>query len=170
MGDAVLARSGPRLWNDGAEIARGDATHDAKGVARIPVSGLAAGAYRLIYETQDEFGARYEAPKEFVVAGSREAPLALAAVLLAEETSVPVGGTARLLAASGLPAQTMYFEIDRDGRIVERRSSSPARLRRHRDPHRGEHRGGFGVRLTVLRDHQLVMLSQAVFVPWDTRS
>jgi uncharacterized protein YfaS (alpha-2-macroglobulin family) len=159
-------------WKDGAEIARGDATHDAKGVASVPLSGLGAGAYRLIYETQDEFGATYEAPKEFVVAAteSREAPLALAAVLLAEETSVPVGGTARLLATSGLPGQTMYFEIDRDGRTVERRTlvagQSPAVIE---IPIEGEHRGGFGVRLVVLRDHQLVTLSQAVFVPWDDK-
>ncbi len=141
-------------------------------MARIPVSGLAAGAYRLIYETQDEFGAKYEAPKEFVVAAteSRDAPLALAAVLLAEETSVPVGGTARLLATSGLPAQTMYFEIDRDGRTVERRTllagQAPAVIE---IPIEERHRGGFGVRLTVLRDHQLVTLSQAVFVPWDDK-
>ncbi len=163
--DQVLAS-----WKDGARIAGGDATHDAKGVARIPVAGLAAGAYRLIYETQDEFGAKYEAPKEFVVAGSREAPLALAAVLLAEETSVPVGGTARLLAVSGLPAQTMYFEIDRDGRTVERRTlvagKAPAVIE---IPIEERHRGGFGVRLTVLRDHQLLTLSQAVFVPWDDK-
>ncbi len=163
--DQVLAS-----WSDGAQIARGDATHDAKGVARIPVSGLEAGPYRLIYETQDEFGAKYEAPKEFVVAGSRDAPLALAAVLLAEETSVPVGGTARLLAASGLAAQTMYFEIDRDGRTVERRTlvagQAPAVIE---IPIEEKHRGGFGVRLTVLRDHQLVTLSQAVFVPWDDK-
>ena len=32
-----------------------------------------------------------------------------------------------------------------------------------------KHRGGFGVRLTVLRDHQLITLSQAVFVPWDDK-
>ena len=163
--DQVLAS-----WKDGEQIARGDATHDAKGVARVPVSGLPAGAYRLIYETQDEFGAKYEAPKEFLVAGIRDAPLELAAVLLAEEPSVPVGGTARLLAASGLPAQTMFLEIDRDGRTVERRTlvagQAPAVVE---IPIEERHRGGFGVRLTVLRDHQLVTLSQAVFVPWDDK-
>ena len=157
-------------WKDGPTVAQGDTTHDTKGVARIAVAGLAPGAYRLIYETQDEFGAKYEAPKEFVVAGSREAPLALAAVLFVEETSVPVGGTARLLAASGLPAQTMLFEIDRNGRTVERRTllagQSPAVIEL---PIAEKDRGGFGVRLTVLRDHQMMTLSQTIFVPWDDK-
>ena len=64
----------------------------------------------------------------------------------------------------------MYFEIDRDGRTVERRTlvagQAPAVIE---IPIEERHRGGFGVRLTVLRDHQLVTLSQAVFVPWDDK-
>ena len=46
-----------RLWKDGAETARGTVEHDAAGAAKIDVPGLAAGAYRLRYETKDEFGA-----------------------------------------------------------------------------------------------------------------
>ena len=30
-------------------------------------------------------------------------------------------------------------------------------------------RGGFGLNLVVLRDHQLMQLSQSVYVPWDNK-
>ena len=61
-------------------------------------------------------------------------PLALPAVLLVEAPSVPVGGTARLLAASGLAGQNLYFEIDRDGTAgrAARRSSRGSRRRSSR--------------------------------------
>jgi uncharacterized protein YfaS (alpha-2-macroglobulin family) len=154
-------------WKSGAELLRGEVSHDEKGAAKIAIAGLAPGAYRLLYSTRDEFGADYEAPREFVVAGEKT-PLALAAVLLAEESSVSVGRTARLLVTSGLAAQTIAFEIDRDGRPVERRDlvagdSAPV----IEIPIEEKHRGGFGVKVTVLRDHQLVTLSQTIFVPWD---
>ena len=72
-----------RLWKDGAEVARGELAHDAKGEASIELPGLPAGAYRLRYRTVDDFGAVFEMPKEFFVAG-KKTPLALPAVLAVE--------------------------------------------------------------------------------------
>src|SRR5262249_50797094 len=87
-------------WADGKERTHGAAKHDAKGNARIELPQLPAGVYRLRYETADEFGGRREVAKEFLVAG-KSTPLRAAAVLLAESSSVSVGGTARLFVASG---------------------------------------------------------------------
>ncbi|MFY9550111.1 MAG: alpha-2-macroglobulin family protein [Thermoanaerobaculia bacterium] len=162
--ERVMAR-----WEDGAEVARGELAHDEKGEAWIPLAGLPAGAYRIRYRTADEFGGVFEAPREIVVAGTRT-PLALPAILLAESNSVEVGKTARLLVASGLPGQPLLFEIDRDGRRVEGR-----RLQAGKSPELVEipigekDRGGFAVKVTVLRDHQLVTLTQSIFVPWDDK-
>ena len=39
-----------KLWTDGATVASGTATHDAKGITSIVVPALKAGAYRLRYE------------------------------------------------------------------------------------------------------------------------
>jgi uncharacterized protein YfaS (alpha-2-macroglobulin family) len=156
-------------WKDGREVARGDVTHDEKGSAAAVAPDLAPGAYRLLYSTRDEFGAELQVPRDFVVAGGgKSTPLALAAELAAEQPSVPVGGTARLLVTSGIPGQTLLFEIDRDGRPVERRTlvagESPSVIE---IPIEAKHRGGFGVKLTMLRDHQLVTQTQSIFVPWD---
>ena len=156
-----------RLWKDGAEIARGELTHDAKGEASLEVPGLAAGAYRLHYRTVDDFGAVFEMPKDFLV-GGRKTPLALPAVLAAENASVAVGETARFLVASGLPDQTLFFDIYSAGRRVERREVSSGRSPALVEIPIGEKdRGGFTVKLSALRDHQWMTLSESVLVPWD---
>ncbi len=157
-----------RLWKDGAEVAHGDLTHDTKGEALVEVAGLPAGAYRLRYLTVDEFGAVFEMPREFLVAG-RKTPLALPAVLAVESTSVPVGGTARFLVTSGLPDQTLFFDLYSAGQRVARRELSDRSPALVEIPVGEKDRGGFSVKLSALRDHQWMTLSQSVFVPWDDK-
>ena len=76
-GDALRPRWAPRYspqavlrsWLDGAEQARGGLDHDEKGEATLTLPALAPGAYRIHYQTTDDFGARYTTSKEVLVAG-----------------------------------------------------------------------------------------------------
>jgi alpha-2-macroglobulin len=156
-----------RTWADGEEVARGPLEHDAQGRAALSLPKLPAGAYRIRYQTTDPFGARYETSKDLIVASDRT-PLALPALLLAESGSVKVGGTARLLVHSGLAGQRLALEIWRGGRRVEHRELRPDRSL-VLIPVGEKDRGGFGVTLTAVRDHQVMSSSQTVFVPWDDR-
>ncbi len=157
-------------WPDGPEIARGEIRHDAKGRGEIPLPALEPGAYRLRYSTLDPWGSVFELSEDLLATGVRRPPLALAAALVAERASVPVGGTARFLVHSGLEDSVLVFEVFRARRRVERRV-----LEAGRDagvielPVGPEHRGGFSVRLTSLRDHQLMTYEESVTVPWDDR-
>ncbi|MBI5546452.1 MAG: hypothetical protein HY901_21430, partial [Deltaproteobacteria bacterium] len=157
-------------WPDAGLAMQGELTHDALGKAKLALGKLAPGAYRLRYETTDDFGARFETFKEIVVAGKRQTPLALPAILLAEESSVPVGGKARLFVHSGLDKQLLALDIYQAGRRVEQRL-----LVSGRDddvielPITEALRGGFAVQLTAVRDHQSMELSQTVLVPWDDK-
>ncbi|HKD10685.1 MAG TPA: alpha-2-macroglobulin family protein, partial [Thermoanaerobaculia bacterium] len=157
-----------REWKDGPERAHGTATHDAKGEARIALPELAAGAYRLRYETSDDLGAKFDLSQDFIVAG-RGLKLPIAAALLAESSSVAVGRTARLLALSGFPGQPLSLELYRDGRLIERRALKGGESELLEFPIGEKDRGGFGVRLSMLRDHQWIELTAAVFVPWDDK-
>ena len=159
-----------RGWKDGAEKGRGQLTHNEKGEAKVALpSSLKPGAYRLHYETLDDFGEKFETAVEFVVAG-RHTPLALPAVFIAETGSVPVGGTARFLAHSGLPDQPLYVEIYREGKLSERRRiEAGADASLIEIPILEKDRGGFGVRLTALRDHQIMRFDSEIFVPWDDK-
>jgi hypothetical protein len=158
-----------RDWHDGHDVARGDLTHDAKGLAKISWPDVTPGAYRIHYRTQDAFGAAYETTKEILVADHRT-DLALPALLLAEKSSVAVGGTARLLVLSGLPQQAMTLELYRGGKLTERRD-----LKSGKDwnlielPIGEKDRGGFSAVLRVLSDHQWMQITESVFVPWDDK-
>jgi uncharacterized protein YfaS (alpha-2-macroglobulin family) len=158
-----------RLWKDGAEISHGELSHNAKGEASVEVSGLPAGAYRLHYRTVDDFGEVFEMPVEFLI-GGRKTPIALPVVLAVESTSVPVGGTARILVTSGLPEQTLFFDFYSAGRRIERRELSAGRSSALIEiPIEEKDRGGFAVKLSAMRDHQWMSLTQSVFVPWDDK-
>jgi uncharacterized protein YfaS (alpha-2-macroglobulin family) len=162
--EAVLAS-----WSEGREVGVGRVSHGDDGSAELELPGLAAGAYRLVYTTEDEFGAEFETSGNLVVVGSRRTPLALPAMLDFESPSVVVGETARLFVFTGLKAQDMVLEIYRDGRRVERREIGAGRSGVVEFPVTASDRGGFGVALTLVRDHQVIRRTARVFVPWDDR-
>ncbi len=158
-----------RLWQEGREAAAGGAEHDAKGQATVRLPALPGGAYRLRYTTRDEFGAEAEASHDFLVAGA-PGRLELAAVLEVEKDRYRPGETARLLVHSGFAGQDLVFEIYRRGRLVERRAVAAGEGPNVVPlPIAEEDRGGLGVRLTALRDHQMVELSRSVNVPWTNK-
>jgi hypothetical protein len=67
--DAVLAS-----WETGESLGRGAAIHGKDGRSEIPLPKLAPGAYRLVYETVDEFGTPVEARRELIVAPPSPGP------------------------------------------------------------------------------------------------
>ena len=158
-----------RGFKDGAEKARGEAVHGENGQAKVDLGRLPAGAFRLRYTTVDDFGAPYETFRDVLVAGGKDSP-AVPLVLLAESGSVRVGETARLLAASGLPGQPMLLERFRAGRLLSRTLLRAGEGKTVVEiPVTEADRGGFGVTLSALRDHQWMSQTAAVFVPWDDR-
>jgi hypothetical protein len=155
-------------WKDGAEKTQGTATHDAKGEAVLTLPALPAGAWRLRYQTRDEFGATREVARDFLVAG-KAMPVRLPGVLLAERSSVEAGGTARLLAFSGLPGQTLFLETLRQGKLVSRRALTDASEGLIEMPVGEADRGGFATRLWLVSDHQFLAQTESVFVPWSDK-
>ena len=147
-------------WEEGAAQASGSISHDEKGQGKISTAKLPAGAYRLIYETVDDFGEKCELKKNFIV-GASSMQLSLPALMTLETSSVQVGGTARVLVHSGLKDQLLVFEIYRDGKCIQRKE-----LRAGIDPSLVEipiteaDRGGLGITMTLVRDNQFVQLQK----------
>ncbi|HJX29556.1 MAG TPA: MG2 domain-containing protein, partial [Thermoanaerobaculia bacterium] len=162
--DAVLAS-----WKAGDPLAKGAAVHGKDGRSEIPLPKLTPGAYRLVYETVDEFGTPVQARRELIVAGPKT-PLALPSILKVDRSEARPGGVIRLLAHSGLPDQPLFLEIYSRGILRERRAlrsgSDPSLLE---IPVRPEDRGGLGFKLVGVRDHQLLGQTAQVFIPWDDR-
>ncbi len=157
------------MWKDADQVAGGKIVHAANGQAAFELSDLEPGAYRIRYETLDEFGKTCEAVKDLIVAG-KQTPVKLPAVLLVEHMARSVGDTARVLVHSGLEDQTMYLDVTHRG-VLRRRYI----LNSNKDeniialPIGMEDRGGLGLRLVVLRDHQLMVLTRSIHVPWEDR-
>jgi len=158
------------LWKEGSEAAKGTAEHDAKGIAKVEVPGLGAGAYRLLYETKDDFGAVCKDSLSFLVVGKAKPAFKLPLVLKAEKPSVVVGGTSRFLVDGGWSGQPLLFETFRGGELWERRWIEAGKDGGVIDVPVGEDlRGGFGARITAVRDHQFMSQEASVFVPWDNK-
>lgn len=155
-------------WKDGKEVAHGDLKHDASGFAAIAIASLPAGAYRVRYETEDDFKQTAETFKEFIVAGAKT-QLALPGIMLLEKTSVPVGGTIRLLVHSALPAQHVLYSTHRAGDVTAQRWLDDKAAKLIEIPVTDELRGGIGFTLEVLRDFQVMTFAQTAYVPWDNK-
>ncbi len=162
-----------RTWKEGAEYCEGLVDHDAAGRGRIDVPPPSPGAYRLLYEIKDDFGAVCRESLDFlVVGGTKPASPAfkLPLIVRAEKAVVKVGGKACFLVHSGLPGQPLLLETYKGGRLWESRWTEAGK-----DggiivvPVTEEMRGGFGVRVSALRDHQMVSEEAPVFVPWDNK-
>jgi uncharacterized protein YfaS (alpha-2-macroglobulin family) len=156
-----------RRFADGAEITRGQLAHDDQGSAVVKLPPLASGAYRLRYETRDEFGGTATAQRELVVAG--DAPLAVAAWLEVQRPSVRAGETVAVLVHSGFPGQPLELEIRRGSGVERRGMVAQAAPQRVELPVREEDRGGIALRLVAVRDHQLLQHEIQVAVPWENR-
>ena len=162
---AAVLRSMP----DGREISRGEVSHDPKGAAQLDLPGLAQGVYRLHYQTRDEFGEQFQTSQELIVAapGSR---VAVPGLLLCDNPSPKVGETTRLFVTSGLSDQPMFFERYRSGRLVERQKLMSGKDKSLVEiPIRETDRGGFALRLVMVRDHQLISQDVSIYVPWDNK-
>jgi uncharacterized protein YfaS (alpha-2-macroglobulin family) len=156
-------------WSDAKEVARGALRHGEDGIAKVELKGLSAGAYRLHYRTTDAFGATYESTRDWLVAGPKlEVPLA--AVLITQREPVHVGETAHLLATSGIAGQPFELLLMRDQHVIDRRWIRAGEGNAVIDiPITDAMRGGFTATLAVVHDHQSIILTQSVTVPWDDK-
>lgn len=159
-----------RLWSDGREVAQGSVEHGADGKGKLRLAGLPAGAYRLLYETTDPYDEKFEMTQDLVVAEPGKTPLAVPLALVAEQATVPLGGTARLLLHSGLKDQVLVLEIFQGGKRLERRTlASAAGAQVLEIPITVKERGGLSITVSAVRDHQALLASTTVTVPWDDK-
>ncbi len=156
-----------RAWADGKQVVQGTLAHGEDGNAELELPALAAGAYRVRYQTKDAFGGVFDTYQDLLVAGADATPLSLAVSLRMDRTKAKVGEAVNAWVHTGFEGQPVYLERWRDGARLWRKrltGSTVVRL-----PVSESDRGGFGLTLTFLRDHQVVQQSRSVHVPWDQK-
>ena len=172
LGHRVLAGADDARAGRTARRSRAaSSTHDAKGEAsararrrcRPAPTGSATDRRRVRRRLRDAAGA----------SSSRggKTPLALPARPLAESA---LGDGRRHGAASSWRRacrdQTLFFDIYRAGRRVERRDPAGGSRGRDRDSRRRRRTAAASASSSrLVRDHQFMTLTQSVFVPWDDK-
>lgn len=153
---------------DGAEVFRGVVEHGEDGNGTVPLPKLQTGAYRVRYDSEDELGKKVKTWRDVLVVGG-PAALPVPAILEVDKSSAEPGDKVKVLAASGFAGQSAWFEVWRDGTLQRREKISGGDTALKEIAVTDADRGGFTVVLTMLRDYQLVRLTQDVSVPWTDR-
>lgn len=157
-------------WESGHLVARGQVDHGQDGVATVALPPLEPGTYRLRYTTTDAFGSVFELDRDLIVAGRKPERLPLPLVLGLSASSVEVGNVAEVLVHSGFAGLPLRLEVFRSG-VRERvedivAAGSPKLIEL---PVTKRERGGVSLRLSALRDHQLMVVERHLAVPWTDR-
>ncbi|TWW12319.1 hypothetical protein E3A20_01980, partial [Planctomyces bekefii] len=160
-------------WSDGDEIISQSVSHDEKGAATVDLPPLAAGVYRLRYETADKAGGSFDTWKEIVVAakeGSKpETSPQIPLGLFVEKDRVLVGEKMRVLVAASGREQTVILMVTRRGKPHERRVLNTKDLGVIEFSITDEDRGTIVLTASAMIDHQFIQLTKSVFVPWDQK-
>lgn len=158
-----------RDWEAGEGIKSGEVTHDNKGRSEVNLPELKEGVYRLIYETIDSFGAKFDTQKEFLVVGQKS-NFNLPGYFALQNSSVEVGEKARLLVMSGFPGQRIILETFKKGRLIKRQELTAGKdLSLIEIPIKEEDRGGMGFSVRMITDYQSIKFNKPLMVPWTNK-
>ncbi|MEX0702968.1 MAG: MG2 domain-containing protein, partial [Planctomycetales bacterium] len=163
--------SDPKQWPLGDVVSEHEFETDAKGTAKIEVE-LKAGAYQAVLETQDRFGKPVSARLNLQVVRPDADKLAIKIpfLLAAPQWSLEPGGEFAAVWGSGYDAARAFVEIEHRGKVVRSfwtdRRRTQARIEL---PITEELRGGFTLRMTMVRENRAYLESRHVAVPWTNK-
>lgn len=167
-GDKTLAQY-LYCFKDNDKISEGIAEHSQDGKSVIRLNKLTPGAYRLYYQTQDDWGTLYETRKEFLVVG-KELNLMLPFFLLTRSGHVNVGENIEIFFGTGQKKQNYCFEIYQSNKLVSREWIEHSQNRLFTYPITEKDRGGLSLRIFGVMDYGVYNLTEHVYVPWDNKN
>ncbi len=134
---------------------------------------LPSGLYKIEAVALDQFGQEVRSPLYVMVLpdwGRQRFPLKIPSLAKLQRNIVPVGGAAKILWGTGYSSGRALVEIEHKRKIVERYWTDRA-ITQHSFsiPVKEEHRGGFTVRVTQVRENRAYTHSLYVDVPWDNK-
>lgn len=174
-GQAVAPKpdpSNPETWAAGEEVFGVDVSTDAAG-RKIETAHLPAGIYRATFA----IAAKGDVPEvkttqlvEVIDPASKKYGVKRAFAMKSEKQSVEPGCEFTAIVGTGYDAGRALVEISQSGQILERYWSEPGRTQWPVTYKASEgNRGGFTVRVWMVRDGRLHQESQTVQVPWTEK-
>lgn len=157
-----------RQFPEGKAIGNGAVKFDEEGKFELKLSSLPAGVYRLKVETKDPSGETVEARRDFVVAGDGE-KLGLPFLMLAENTVVETGETARIVVSSAYEGTPVFVRVYSKYGLLESKKLESGASRVIEIPVTEEMRGGLHAEAVFVKDHTLFHGAQRINIPWSNK-
>jgi hypothetical protein len=161
----------PNSWPLGDVAAEQAVATDEKGTAEVAVK-LDTGIYRAILETKDRFGKAVTArlPLQVLQPDAKKLNLKIAHLLAAPTWSVEPGKEFQVVWGTGYDAGRAFIEIEHRNRVIRSFWTDPQVTQTSIKQAVNETmRGGFTLRVTMVRENRAYLNSQHVDVPWSNK-
>jgi len=163
--------SNPNAWPLGDIVAERGFTTDAAGNVSYSFD-LPVGAYRAVLETQDRFGKRVTAELPLQVLDPKAKALAIKVpqMFAAPRWSLEPGEEFTALWGTGYDRGRAFIEIEHRRKLVQSYWTDPADTQVAITQRVSEAmRGGFTVRVTMVRENRAYLESHLIAVPWTNK-
>ncbi len=163
--------SNPNSWELGEVAYETDFETDASGTTKVSAK-LKAGIYRAKLETQDSFGTEVKAllPIEVLDPDAQDFSIKIPNLFAAPKWSLQPGDTFRAVWGSGYETARAYVEIEHRGKLLQSFWTDQGRTQVEiKQKVEESMRGGFQVRVTMVRENRAYLESRKVEVPWTNK-
>ncbi|MEI8372538.1 MAG: alpha-2-macroglobulin family protein [Planctomycetota bacterium] len=162
----------PNTWELGELVAEQGLTTDATGRTSWTTT-LDAGAYRAKFETQDRFGKKIVAllPLSILAPEAKAFPIKIPNLVAGPKWSLEPGDEFMALWGSGYDHARAFIEIEHRGKLLQSFwTESGATQQPVKQAVTEAMRGGFTLRVTMVRENRGYLESRHVDVPWSNKN
>ena len=163
--------SNPLAWPEGEIVAERGFTTDKEGKATVAVA-LNAGAFRAILETHDRFGKKVTArlPLQVLAPDAKQLPIKVPQLVAAPRWTLEPGSEFKALWATGYNEGRAFIEIEHRHRLLQSYWTPAGQTQAGVQQAVTEAmRGGFTLRVTMVRENRAYLETRRVEVPWSNK-
>ncbi|MGO9111356.1 MAG: alpha-2-macroglobulin family protein [Thermoguttaceae bacterium] len=161
----------PNTWELGELVAAQGLTTDATGHTTWSTK-LDAGAYRAKFETQDRFGKKIVAllPMNVLAPEAKTFPIKIPNLVAGPKWSLKPGDEFMALWGSGYDRARAFVEVEHRGKLLQSFWTEPGATQQPvKQAVTEAMRGGFTLRVTMVRENRAYLEFRHVDVPWTNK-
>ena len=162
----------PNSWPLGNLVSEKDFETNGAGDASIELL-LKAGLFRAMLETRDAFGKEVKAilPMQVFDTKANKSQVKLAEVFAVKSSTIEPGDSLEAIWGSGYETARAYVEVEHRGKLLQSYWTEPKQTQKLiQQPVTEAMRGGFHVRVTMVRENRAYTRSQFIDVPWTNKN
>jgi uncharacterized protein YfaS (alpha-2-macroglobulin family) len=169
--DPAPTTSDPNDWPLG-EVAY-ETEFETNGAGAASIQGkLAAGIYRAVLESRDAFGKEVKAilPLQVLDTKATKLNVKVPNLIATKKPSLEPGETFEMVWGTGYETARAYIEVEHDGKLLQSYWTPVNQTQvLVRQEVTESMRGGFTVRVTMVRENRAYLTTQFINVPWSNK-